>query len=234
MTEDIFSSHNQILRRLDARDQNLLRPAFSRVHLSLRQTLEAPNEAIEHIYFIEEGMASVVAMSTGDLQTEVGLIGREGMTGTALVVSDPSTPFECYVQLEGTALRISSEDFLSAFDQSSSLRRVLRLYARASFIQTAYTAFANAQFKVEERLARWLLMVRDRVEMDTFSVTHEFLSVMLGVRRSGVTDTIHILEGKGLIKSRRSEMTLIDKEGLKACAGASYGQAEQEYMRLMQ
>jgi CRP-like cAMP-binding protein len=211
----------------------LLRPGLSRVSLSLRQTLEASNQAIEHVYFIEEGMASVVALRAGDLQTEVGLIGREGMTGTALVLGDPGTPFDCYVQMEGKALQISSMDFLGAFEQSSSLRRVLRLYARASFIQTAYTAFANAQFKLEERLARWLLMVRDRVEMDTFSVTHEFLSVMLGVRRSGVTDTIHILEGKGLIKSRRSEMTLIDREGLKACAGASYGQPEQEYDRLL-
>jgi CRP-like cAMP-binding protein len=233
MTQSIFSTANQIHRRLDPSDKELLGPALVRVQLSLRQTLEYPDQDIEDVYFLEEGMASVVALPTGDLQTEVGLIGREGMTGTALVLGDARTPFECYIQLEGTALRISSEDFLKAFKQSPSMRQLFRLYARASAIQTAFTAFANAQFKLDERLARWLLMVRDRVGNDTFSVTHEFLSIMLGVRRSGVTDTIHILEGKGLIKSRRSEMTLLDKEVLKAFAGASYGQAEREYERLL-
>jgi CRP-like cAMP-binding protein len=162
----------------------------------------------------------------------VGLFGRDGMTGTSIVLGDTESPFDCFTQMGGLALRISADKLREALSRSVSLTDRLTHYARALGIQTTYTALANSQIKLEERLARWLLMVHDRVDTDSFYVTHEFLAMMLGVRRPGVTVALQILETKRFIKSQRGEIFMKDRQGLIDLSQGTYGPAETEYERL--
>jgi CRP-like cAMP-binding protein len=223
---------NQLLSALGTDDLALLTPMAELITLDARDTLEAPDKPIEHVYFIESGIASIVAKMSRQRDIEVGVIGREGMTGTSLIQGDDRGPNHTFVQVAGAATRIAVDDFTSAFRQSPSMRALLNLYTRAFAIQVSATALANGRSKLEERLARWLLMVRDRMDSDRFGLTHEFLATMLGVRRPGVTVALHILEGKGLIRSNRGEVIILDRDGLMELADGSYGVPEREYERL--
>ena len=222
---------NILLSRLAANDIALLGPA-EHVTLGMRDPLEPANQPTKHVYFMQSGLASVVTGGTGRGAVEVGIVGHEGMTGIGLVHGDTQSPFETFIQSPGSATRFDAATVQKAIETSDSLRACLLLYARTFQIQIAATAFANARFKLEERLARWLLMVADRTG-STFEITHEFISMMLGVRRSGVTLALQILEGNGLITANRGVIIVRDREGLVECAAGSYGLPEREYRRLL-
>jgi CRP-like cAMP-binding protein len=222
---------NLLLLRLSPEELERLGPR-EHVTLGLRAPLEAPNQPIQFVYFMEEGMASVVAELPGRGAIEVGVIGREGMTGLALVQGDSQSPFETFVQCAGSALRIESEYLVSAQSSSPALHAIFLRYERAFSVQVATTAFANGRSKLDERLARWLLMVSDRMG-NSFHITHEFLAIMLAVRRSGVTVALQILEGHGLIRAGRGSIAILDRAGLIKSARGAYGLAEQEYARLL-
>jgi CRP-like cAMP-binding protein len=226
--------NNQLLTALGIEDLALLTPMAELIALNVRDTLEPPDEPIKHVYFIESGIASIVATMSRQRDIEVGVIGREGMTGTSIIQGDDRGPNHTFMQVAGSATRIGVDDFTSAFRQSPSMRALLNLYTRAFAIQVSATALANGRSKLEERLARWLLMVRDRMDTDRFGLTHEFLAVMLGVRRPGVTVALHILEGKGLIRSNRGEVIILDRDGLMDLTDGAYGLPEREYDRLFQ
>lgn len=224
---------NRLLAALTADDLDLLDPHLESIALDIRRVLEAPNRPVRHVYFIQRGIASVVAGSGDDKQLEVGLVGCEGMTGLTVVLGDDRSPHATYVQVAGHGRRIAAGKLRQALAKSPSLRQLLLKFAHAFMIQTAHTAIANGRASLEERLARWILMAHDRVPSDTLPLTHEFLSIMLGVRRAGVTVALHGLEGRGLIKSRRGLIRLIDRDGLRAIAGSFYGTPEAELKRLM-
>ena len=224
--------HNFLLQVLSPADRQLLSPHLERVPLVLRQSLERANEPFDFVYFPEEGLGSVVAKSQAGTVLEVGLFGRDGMSGSALLQGDDRSPFDCYAQMEGSAARIAVGDFKRVLSLSPSLTLLLTRYARSLSLQTGYTALANVQSKFDERLARWLLMVHDRTERDSFAVTHEFLAVMLGVHRPGVTVALQILEGQHLIRSIRGKISITDRERLVAFTRGGYGAAEIEYQRL--
>ncbi len=131
------------------------------------------------------------------------------------------------------SVSIASERLLEACDKSKALQRLLLCFVHTQWIQSAMTAAANAHYALPERLARWLLMCHDRVEGDQIELTHDFMSMMLAVRRSGVTVTLHTLEGTGAIRSKRGLVTVTNRERLEEIAGDSYGQAEGEYRRLI-
>jgi CRP-like cAMP-binding protein len=154
------------------------------------------------------------------------------MTGLGHVYGDDRTPFLTFMQIEGSATRFSVEDFRRATDNSPKLRTLFLSYARSFAIQVSTTAVANGRSTLEQRLARWLLMVGDRLG-NNFQITHEFIAVMLAVRRPGVTLAIQALEGKGLIKARRGAMHIVDRAGLIGAAGGGYGLAEKEQERLL-
>ncbi|MCC2652496.1 MAG: cyclic nucleotide-binding protein [Microvirga sp.] len=227
------SSQNRLLRNLSEEDIEYLEPRFQLVDLELRTPLETANAPIEYAHFLEDGIASVVATMPGGRSIEAGLIGRDGMSGTALVLGDDQSPNETYMQVAGSAWRVHAQDFQSAMSGLPSLRPLLLRYIQAFLTQTAHTALANGQAKIEERLARWLLMVHDRVDGDRLELTHEFLATMLGVRRPGVTEALHALEGKEVIRSLRSQVLVIDREGLEDIANGSYGVPEEQYRRLI-
>jgi CRP-like cAMP-binding protein len=215
-------SPNHILTRLSKADFRLLEPHLEAVDLPLRRQLAARNKRVVHVYFIESGIASVVA-NGGETAIEVGLIGREGMTGPSVVMGNTDRiPHETYMQIAGHGQRIKAVQLREAIDTSVALHRVLLAYIHSFMSQTTQTALANGRSKIEERLARWLLMAHDRLDSDELPLTHEFLAIMLGVRRSGVTVALQELERKGLIAHRRSVLTIADRDGLEHSTNGTY------------
>jgi CRP-like cAMP-binding protein len=229
VTQDISSNPNLLLRGLSLADVTLLGP-LEHANLALRQPLEAAHSPNDRTYFIESGIASIVA-DTPDGEVEIGIIGQEGMTGIGIIYGDMQTPFRTFVQIAGAATSCKTAALLEALDSSHTLRTLLLAYARLFSIQVATTAVANGRSKLEERLARWMLMIGDR-QGSTFLITHEFLAVMLAVRRSGVTEAMHALESKGCIKAARGQVHIADRAGLIIASRGSYGLAEEEGTRL--
>ena len=143
------------------------------------------------------------------------------------------TPHLTFMQVEGHGYRIASAHLTRAMEESRSLQALLLRYVQAFSIQVAATAASNGESGIGERLARWLLMSHDRIDGDELPLTHEFLSLMLAVRRAGVTEALHVLDGTGIIKARRGVITILDRERLEEKAGESYGVPEAEYEKLI-
>ena len=227
------STSNRLLSCLSSDDLLLLQPNLKRVELPLRKNLERANKAIDQIYFLESGFASVVAEGSDSRSIEVGLIGSEGMTGLSILMGTDRSPHETFIQGAGEGLRISAGSLRKAMEHSHTLHRMLLLYAHTFMLQVTHTAIANGRSKIEQRLARWLLMAQDRIGGDEVSLTHELLSLMLGVRRSGVTVALRLLEKAGMVRVRRGVISIIDRKRLERLAGTTYGVAEAEYHRLL-
>ena len=225
MAKTSVSGKNRILSRLSAGDKALLQPDLEPVTLTLRQVLEAPNKPITHSYFINYGLASIIATNSHK-RLEVGLIGCEGFTGLPIVLGNDRSPNETFMQVAGDGMRISANKLRAAIQQSRSLERALLGFAHSFMNQTANTALSNGTATLEERLARWLLMANDRLRGDEIPLTHEFLSLMLGVRRAGVTVGLHYLEQRGLIRLARKQIIVTDRDGLRAAANGTYHQPE--------
>jgi CRP-like cAMP-binding protein len=226
------STRNRLLVAMAPADRELILRFSERQTLELRQVIEMPGRTIGHVYFVEEGLVSVVAHASRGRQIEVGMIGFEGVTGTGIVLGDDQAVNQAMVQGTGVALRLPVDKLRNALESSPTLKRMMLRYVHAFLCQTSQTALINATAKLEERLARWILMSHDRLGSDDMRLTHEFLSIMLGVRRPGVTLALHHLEAKGLIKVHRSRITVVDRNGLKARANGNYGPAEAQYNRL--
>jgi CRP-like cAMP-binding protein len=214
-------------------DLALMAAHLVRVDLPLRRQLEGRSKPIEHVYFPESGFASVVADSASERGIEVGLIGREGMTGLAIVMGTDRTPHHTFMQHAGVGVRISVGDLQEVMKRREKIRSHFLLYGHAFVIQTTYTAMANGRSKIEERLARWLLMAQDRLDGDVVTLTHEFLSQMLGVRRAGVTLALNLLERAGLVRTSRGTIFIVDRRGLEKLSNGAYGKAEAEFNRLL-
>jgi len=225
------SFRNRFLFGLQPDDLVSLRQHLEPVNLELRQVLIEANEPIRHVYFHESGYSSVVAGPQGNA-AEVGMIGREGVVGLAVVLDSDRMPFDTFIQLAGYGLRIATAAFLDAIAQRPTLKTRLLQHAHVFNVQVGSTAYVNAEHTLEMRLARWLLMCHDRVEGNEFAITHEFLSTMLGVRRAGVTTALHVLEGNKAIRASRGQILIMDRGQLTALADGGYGLAEKEYARL--
>lgn len=228
-----FSPGNRLLKSLSSSDIELLAPHLMTVVLRVPQDLERPNKGIRDIYFPDTGVASVVAINADGSRVEVGVIGCEGMTGVPVVLGNERSPHATYIQVAGRDMRISAGDLRNAMSMSGSLRALLLRYVQTFLVQTAHTAIANARANLPQRLARWLLMAHDRVSHDKLPLTHEFLSLMMGVRRAGVTEALHELTRRKLTNARRGEITILNRKGLERIAGSYYGAPEAEYRRLV-
>src|SRR3954468_5474159 len=204
---------NRLLLALSVQDFGLLEPQLERVPLPIGTRLVEPNAPIEHVYFLEQGIASVVAATPQGRRIEVGVVGREGLTGIPVLLRLDRTPHACFIQTAGEGLRIGADDLRRAMAASPSLHQHLLRFVQAFMIQMGQTALANGSFSLEQRLARWLLMCHDRVDGDELATTHEFLSLMLGVRRAGVTVALQALEELGLIATKRGQIAVLDRAG---------------------
>ena len=215
-------------------DYALLGSHLERVKLGQDQVLSEPNQPIEYIYFPEGGIVSLTASTPDDGKTEVGIVGRDGMTGMAVLLGSDRTPHETFVQVDGTnALRMGADEFRHAMTQSASLQAMLLRYVQAFLVQSAHSTVTNAHHRIESRLARWLLMCHDRIDGDEIHLTHEFMSMMIAAQRTGVTVCLHILEGAGMIRSKRARVEILDRDKLEELAADAYGAPEAEYRRLI-
>jgi CRP-like cAMP-binding protein len=228
-----FSPGNRLLQALSLSDIELLAPHLMTVVLRVPQDLEWRNRSIRDIYFPDTGVVSVVAGNPDGTQVEVGVIGSEGMSGAAVILGNEQSPHSTYVQIAGRGMRASADNLRDAMVASASLRALLLLYVQTFLMQTAHTAIANARATLPQRLARWLLMAHDRVAHDKLALTHEFLSLMMGVRRAGVTEALHELGRLKLTKATRGEITILNRRGIEKLAGSYYGVPEAEYRRLI-
>jgi len=227
------SVRNRLLSALNRDDFDLLQPDLEPVALELRQWVIEAGQPVQQIYFPEHGIVSILA-DTSEGRIEVGLIGPEGMAGLPVVLGVDRSPHGYMVQAAGEALRITTLELRTALRQSPSLQAGLLRYAHALMVQTAQTAYANAGFSIEARLARWILMTDDRLEGGDLPLTHDFLSMMLGVRRPGVTLAVQGLEGNRLIRAARGRITVLDRTGLEEVADTAYGVSEAEYASVME
>ena len=224
---------NQVLASLAPADFALLQPHLENIELPVRRQIELRNRPIEHVYFLESGLGSMVVSAGANHNIEVGIIGREGMTGLPVLMDVDRPTHETFIQSAGAAQRIATEKLRAALDKSPALHRSLLRYAHTLVTQMAYTALANGRYKIEERTARWLLMADDRSNGNPIHLTHEFLALMLGARRAGVTVVLNALQKRGIVRVRRGVIAVEKRSALLEAANGSYGIPEAEYQRLM-
>ena len=224
---------NNLLYTMTPQDRERIEPLLRRVDLPQRFRLEEPDKTIEECCFPVSGIGSTVAIGSEGKRIEAGLFGREGMSGIAVVMDEDRSPNETFMQIAGHGFLIKADELRALMEASKSLRRHLMHFAHAQLTQTIHTALSNGHGRLEERLARWILMCHDRIDGDELALTHEFMALMLGVRRAGVTVGTHVLEGKGLIRNSRGMIIILDREGLEEQARQSYGVPEAEYARVI-
>lgn len=224
---------NNLLAMLSASDKEAIAPHLRLENLPQKTVLEEADEPIETVFFPVAGVASIITVGDAGRGIETGLFGWEGMSGTALLLESRVPPNTTVMQVEGRALAVDAEVVADLMQRSATFRGLMHRYVLTMMVQTAHTVVCNTKAKLEERLARWILMCHDRIIGDRLDLTHEFLSTMLGVRRAGVTVGLHVLEGKGMIRSSRGSMLILDRESLAQEAGHSYGAPEEEYDRLI-
>lgn len=228
------SFRNRLFTTMSPDDFSLLQPHLESIELPVKHVLVEIDAPIAHVCFLETGLASVVAESSDEESIEIGHVGYEGMTGYAVVLGVVDNDHnKTFMQAEGSGHLVATTALREAMAASPSLQALMMRYLYSCQVQVAHTALANGRYNMNERLARWLLMCHDRLEGDEIPMTHEFLSLMLGVRRSGVTNEIHILEGIGVIKATRGNLRVVDRVKLEEVAGGCYGLAEREYDRLI-
>ena len=218
------SYQNLILSRLSRADFQLLAPHLEAADLPVLKVLERRGSPIKAVYFPETGFASVVA--NGAHPIEVGVIGREGMTGLPVVLGGDRNEHETFMQAAGHGHCIRVTQIREAMAKSRTLQGSFLRYVQAFLTQTTQTVVANGRSKIEERLARWLLMADDRIESDELPLTHEFLAMMLAVRRPGVTVAIQELERKGVVARKRGRIILLDRAALEDMCNGTYSPAE--------
>ena len=220
------SIRNSLISALSAADFGVLQGHLTPVDIMRDQVLSEPGLAMTHCWFPETGIVSVIAMSASGRQSEVGLIGFDGMIDIAACLGASAPRLKAFVQLEGRGHRVPVAVVRQMVGGNPPARQIMLRYAYAFLVQVSHTAFVNAQITVEARLARWLLMYLDRIDTDTVEVTHEFLSLMLGIRRAGVTIALGVMKTAGLLSVRRGAITVLDRTALEALADDAYGPAE--------
>jgi CRP-like cAMP-binding protein len=226
-------SPSHLLAVVDATEFQLLRQHLTTVELAPKEILWDANGPIEAIYFPHDAVISVVALAEGDVAVEVGSIGCEGMAGLPVLFGSQRSAFRALVQIAGTADRMDAAVLAREVGRHASLRRVLNLYAHGYVTQISQSTACNRLHSAEQRLARWLLICRDRTGGNDLAMTHETMALMLGVRRATVTETAGLLQRKGMIRYRRGLVSVLDRAGLEATACECYDIVRNEFERLL-
>jgi CRP-like cAMP-binding protein len=222
---------NKLFAVLPVADYDVIRPHLEHCDLPKGTTLAKPGVPVEHIHFLTKGIGSVITVTGDNHRAEAGLFGSEGYVPAHAVAGLRLSPHEIVIQVDAEAYRLDFDIFARLLDENKNFRTVVLRSVAAFTIQLSFTATSNALYDVNERLARWLLMCHDRVQAE-LALTHEFIAIMLGVRRPSVTTALHVLEGNGFIRSQRGLIIIRNRRALEEFAQEAYGQPE-EYERLM-
>ena len=224
---------NRLLALLPAKDYRRLHRHLERIPLTYRQSLYRARRPLDFVYFIETGVGSLVNTMINGEAAEVGTIGNEGMVGLPLLLGDDRAPTSVYVQVPGEGLRMKAALFSAELARSVSMRTVMLCYAHALFNQVAQSAACNHFHSLQQRCCRWMLMTHDRMKSDEFLLTQEFLAMMLGVQRTGVSAAAGTLQRAGLIRYSRGVVTVLDRRGLRERSCECYGVSKREFDRLL-
>lgn len=224
---------NRLLAALPRTSLKRILPDLGLSTLRMRQVVQARRRPIREVVFPLTGVASMIAMGGSKDSLEVATIGCEGMIGLPLFLGDKKVAAEIFMQVPGEGLHLSAAAFRKHLNRETSLARGLLLYTQALLTQVAQNSACNCHHSVEARCARWLLQTHDRVPGDMFPLTHRFLGLMLGVRRSSVTVTAGALQKRKLIRYSRGVMTVLDRKGLEKTACVCYRFVAKEFDRLL-
>jgi len=224
---------NKLLAALPRKDYQRVLAGLEQVTLKFGDILYEPGEPIRHVYFPNNSLISLLTLADGHLALEVGMVGLEGMVGAPVALGVNDSPVRALVQGNGSAMRMPAECFSKEFIQSEALQHLLYRYTHVLMAQVTQTAACNRFHIVEQRLARWLLMTLDRLGVDHFILTQEFLSHMLGVRRVGVTKAASALQKRELISYSRGNITIHDRAGLEAYACGCYRTVNNYYKQIL-
>ena len=224
---------NRLLDALPRSVVDRLRRQLETVSMASHQSIHEPGQVTEHVFFPTSGLISMVATMTNGESIEIGMIGREGMFSVSAILGDDTPSQRAMVQLSGSALRMPARLLREELEAQISVRLLLLRYVQVTLSTSAQTVACNRLHLLEQRCARWLLSAHDRAEADTFPMTQEFLAMMLGVRRPGVTVAAQSLQASGLIDYNHGRMTIIDRKGLEAVTCECYRSIQKESYRLL-
>jgi CRP-like cAMP-binding protein len=220
---DVLHSSNRLLSALPVSSQQRLGKHLEPAELAKDQIIYHPDMPIEISYFLTRGLVALVKTMQDGRTVEIGAIGTEGVTGPDALFGIPNALLECRVRVPGTALRIPSDLLREEVERSDAVRIMMARFVKSIFSQIAQTAACNRLHSMDQRCCRWLLTAHDSAGSHTFSITHEFLAMLLGVQRSGLTLRIRALQDSGLVSGGRGRITILDRGGLQARACECYG-----------
>lgn len=227
------TDQNHLIELLPSTSRSRLLAICEPIELTVGEVLGQVGTPTRYVYFPTVGFISLVTAIKGRPTLEVGMVGREGMVGTQLVLGVDTAPLHAVVQGAGAAWRIGAPEFSKELARSAAMQRGMNRYVYVTMTQLASAASCLRFHQIGPRLARWLLMTQDRAHSDKFHITHEFLAYMLGVRRVGITTAASILQREGLIKYRRGEIEVLNRRALKAAACSCYAADRQAYADLL-
>ena len=220
---------NHLLAALPHKEYKRLLPHLELVSLGAKEVLHEPYQPIQYVYFPENGLITNVVFTEDGACAEVGVIGREGMTGICVFMGSSTAPFKAVVQIPGEAMRMEAAVFQAEARRNLPWADLLLRYSQAVLCMVSQSAACNLLHSVEKRCCRWLLMTHDRMDSDEFPLTHETLGLMLGVHRQSITGVARSLSRRGLIHYRWGKVTILDRHGLEAAACECYQLIRQQF-----
>ncbi|MBD2039389.1 Crp/Fnr family transcriptional regulator [Microcoleus sp. FACHB-672] len=233
VSKDSGRAGNQLLAALPAEEYQRLVPYLEKVELNNHQVLYNPNELIEFVYFPTQGVVSLLYAMEDGSTVEVGIVGAEGMVGIPVILGGMKTTNLALVQVAGYGMRLKASLLKSEFERGGVLQTLLLRYSQALLSFVSQTAACNRLHTLEERLSRWLLLVQHRLQSDELPLTQEYISQMLGTRRSGVTVAAGTLQQAGIISYKRGKINILNQENLEATACECYQVIQSEFARLL-
>jgi CRP-like cAMP-binding protein len=231
--DDSDPADNRLLAALPADEHQDILTRLEPVNLEFGETLARPWAPLSHVYFPIRSFVSMIVSTDQQSRLEVGLIGNEGMLGAHLILGINASPYSAVVQGAGATWRMEAQAFQRELATNPTLDSTVKRYLHVTFAQLAQTAACTRFHRVEGRLARWLLMTQDRAGSASFSITHEFLAYMLGVRRAGISEAAYGLQRRKLIQYRHGQMAILDSNGLEGAACACYQADRYTYAHTM-